>query len=87
MYCLISDTPSFRPVSYPIPSDGPVGKMLSKLNRHVFRPAHLHIQIHAPGYEGLTTALYFKGDPYLTSDAVFGVKSSLITVNFFFCFD
>jgi len=66
------------PVSYPIPSDGPVGRMLVKLERHVLRPAHLHIRINAPGYEELTTALYFKGDPYLTSDAVFGVKSSLI---------
>ena len=69
-----------RPVSYPIPGDGPVGRMLSKLERHTSRPAHLHIQIHAPGYEALTTALYFKGDPYLTSDAVLGVKSSLIVV-------
>jgi len=69
-----------RPVSYPIPGDGPVGRMLSKLDRHIFRPAHLHIQIHAPGYDALTTALYFKGDRYLTSDAVFGVKSSLIVV-------
>ncbi|KAF8799572.1 intradiol ring-cleavage dioxygenase [Phlegmacium glaucopus] len=66
------------PVPYPIPSNGTVGKMISKLGRHVFRPAHLHFHIHAPGYESLTTALYFKGDPYLTSDAVFGVKSSLI---------
>jgi len=52
--------------------------MLNQLGRHVIRPAHLHIQIEAPGYETLTTALYFEGDPYLTSDAVFGVKSSLI---------
>jgi len=66
------------PVSYPIPSDGTVGRMVSALGRHVFRPAHLHIQIQSPGYETLTTALYFEGDPYLTSDAVFGVKSSLI---------
>jgi len=66
------------PVSYPIPNDGTVGRMISKLGRHVFRPAHLHIRINAPGYEELITALYFKGDPYLVSDAVFGVKSSLI---------
>jgi len=66
------------PVPYPIPSDGTVGRMVAKLGRHVFRPAHLHMQIQAPGYETLTTALYFKGDPYLFSDAVFGVKSSLI---------
>ncbi|KAF7345468.1 Intradiol ring-cleavage dioxygenase [Mycena venus] len=66
------------PVSYPIPSDGPVGKMVTALGRHVFRPAHLHMMLEAPGFEKLVTAFYFKGDPYLTSDAVFGVKSSLI---------
>jgi len=65
------------PVSYPVPNDGTVGEMLRKLGRHVYRPAHLHIRINAPGYEELITALYFKG-PYITSDAVFGVKSSLI---------
>jgi len=65
------------PVSYSVPVDGTVGEMLSKLGRHVYRPAHLHIRINAPGYEELITALYFKG-PYVTSDAVFGVKSSLI---------
>ncbi|KAF5383255.1 hypothetical protein D9615_004905 [Tricholomella constricta] len=72
---------SFRavvPVPYPIPSDGTVGNLLSRLGRHVFRPAHLHMMIEAPGFEKLTTALYFEGDPYLTSDAVFGVRTSLI---------
>ncbi|CDR36020.1 RHTO0S01e12420g1_1 [Rhodotorula toruloides] len=67
-----------KPTPYPIPFDGPVGQMLKSLNRHVFRPAHLHMMFVAEGYETLITALYFKGDPYLTSDAVFGVKSSLI---------
>ncbi|KAJ6568404.1 intradiol ring-cleavage dioxygenase [Mycena vulgaris] len=66
------------PVSYPIPSDGPVGKMVKSLGRHVYRPAHLHMMLEAPGFEKLVTAFYFKGDPYLTSDAVFGVKTSLI---------
>ncbi|KAJ7663908.1 intradiol ring-cleavage dioxygenase [Mycena polygramma] len=66
------------PVSYPIPSDGPVGGMVKALGRHVFRPAHLHMMLEASGFEKLTTAFYFKGDPYLTSDVVFGVKSSLI---------
>ncbi|KAJ6621463.1 intradiol ring-cleavage dioxygenase [Mycena sp. CBHHK59/15] len=66
------------PIAYSIPSDGPVGKMLNTLDRHVFRPAHLHMMLEAPGFEKLVTALYFKGDPYLTSDAVFGVKSSLV---------
>lgn len=68
-------------MSYPIPGDGPVGKMMRVLDRHVYRPAHLHIQISAPGFESLTTSLFFKGDPYLTSDAVFGVKTSLLTVS------
>ncbi|KAF8997727.1 intradiol ring-cleavage dioxygenase [Cyathus striatus] len=72
---------SFRavvPIAYPIPNDGPVGRMVSQLGRHVYRPAHLHMMIDALGYEKLTTALYFEGDPYLASDAVFGVKKSLI---------
>ncbi|KAM0756153.1 Intradiol ring-cleavage dioxygenase [Meredithblackwellia eburnea MCA 4105] len=74
-------TYSFRavlPVPYPIPNDGPVGKLLRRLNRHVFRPSHLHMTFTAPGFEHLITSLYFRGDEYLTSDAVFGVKSSLI---------
>ncbi|KAK0203165.1 intradiol ring-cleavage dioxygenase [Desarmillaria ectypa] len=72
---------SFRaiiPIPYAIPSDGPVGKLIEQLGRHVFRPAHLHFKIEAPGYERLVTALYFKGDPYITSDAVFGVRTSLV---------
>ncbi|PBK65989.1 intradiol ring-cleavage dioxygenase [Armillaria solidipes] len=72
---------SFRaviPIPYAIPSDGPVGKLIERLGRHVFRPAHLHFKIEAPGYEKLVTALYFKGDPYITSDTVFGVRTSLI---------
>ncbi|KAF5363205.1 hypothetical protein D9758_008372 [Tetrapyrgos nigripes] len=66
------------PVSYPIPTDGPVRQIFEHLGRHPFRPAHLHLQVEAPGYEKLTTQLYMKGDRYLTSDAVFSVKSSLI---------
>ncbi|BEI86277.1 hypothetical protein CcaverHIS002_0605640 [Cutaneotrichosporon cavernicola] len=66
------------PVPYPIPNDGPVGQLLRSMNRHVFRPAHLHMMFIADGYEKLITALYFKGDIFLSSDAVFGVKSSLV---------
>lgn len=40
-------------------------RLLKSLNRHVFRPAHLHMMFVADGYEPLVTALYFKGDPYL----------------------
>lgn len=66
-----------KPVPYPIPNDGPVGQLLRKLGRHVFRPAHIHFMIMHPEYEKLITALYPEGDPYISSDAVFGVKSSL----------
>ncbi|KAG6884927.1 hypothetical protein C0993_007191 [Termitomyces sp. T159_Od127] len=72
---------SFRavvPVPYPVPSDGPIGGLFKRLGRHPYRPAHLHIVIEAPGFEKLITALFFEGDPYLTSDAVFGVRTSLI---------
>lgn len=63
---------------YPIPTDGPVGKLMSALDRHPWRPAHLHFKIEAPGYEPLVTHVFRRGDPYLDSDAVFGVRHSLI---------
>lgn len=66
------------PVSYPVPHDGPVGQMLVACGRHPMRPGHLHFVIEAPGCEKLTTHLFVKGDKYLSSDAVFGVKDSLI---------
>jgi protocatechuate 3,4-dioxygenase beta subunit len=69
------------PVSYPVPHDGPVGQMLVACGRHPMRPGHLHFTIEAPGFEKLVTHLFVKGDKYLGSDAVFGVKESLI-VNF-----
>ncbi|CAO3437525.1 intradiol ring-cleavage dioxygenase [Azospirillum endophyticum] len=69
---------SVRPVSYPIPHDGPVGRMLEAQGRHPYRPAHVHFMIAAPGFETLVTHLFISGDPYLTSDAVFGVKDSII---------
>jgi len=66
------------PVAYAIPGDGPVGELLLHLNRHNMRPNHLHVMIEAPGYRKLVTSLYAKGDKWLSSDAVFGVKSSLV---------
>ena len=64
--------------AYPIPDDGPVGDMLRATRRHPWRPAHLHFMIQAPGYETLITHVFRDGDPYLDSDAVFGVRQSLI---------
>jgi hydroxyquinol 1,2-dioxygenase len=69
---------AIKPVSYPIPDDGPVGQLLRTLGRHPFRPAHVHFRVSAPGYVPLTTHLFVRGDPYLDSDAVFGTKDSLV---------
>jgi len=66
------------PTSYPVPTDGPVGLVLDRMGRHPMRPAHLHFMVSAPGYETLVTHLFVKGDPYLESDVVFGVKDTLI---------
>jgi protocatechuate 3,4-dioxygenase beta subunit len=66
------------PVEYSIPTDGPVGALMMRLGRHTMRPAHLHFQISADGHVPVTTAIYVEGDSYLDSDAVFGVKSSLV---------
>jgi hydroxyquinol 1,2-dioxygenase len=65
--------------AYPIPTDGPVGRMLEATARHPWRPAHMHFMVDAPGYERLITHVFREGDRYLESDAVFGVRSSLIT--------
>lgn len=67
-----------KPVSYPIPDDGPVGKMLASLGRHPYRPAHMHFLITASGYQKLVTHTFVGGDPYISSDTVFGVKESLV---------
>ena len=67
-----------KPVSYPVPTDGPVGKMLLGMGRHPFRPAHVHVIVSAPGYDRVATHLFVEGDEYLDSDAVFGVKHSLV---------
>jgi hydroxyquinol 1,2-dioxygenase len=67
-----------KPKYYPIPDDGPVGKMLGALGRHPYRPAHLHYMISAQGFETLITHIFDPDDPYIHSDAVFGVKESLL---------
>jgi protocatechuate 3,4-dioxygenase beta subunit len=67
-----------RPVDYTIPEDGPVGRMLRTTGRHAWRPAHIHLVASAPGYKTVTTHAFDAGSKYLDSDAVFGVRSSLI---------
>ena len=69
---------TIRPNYYPVPTDGPVGELLNAAGRHPMRPSHIHFMIGAPGYERLITHIFSDGDEYLDSDAVFGVKESLI---------
>ena len=63
---------------YPIPNDGPVGKLLDAIGHHPYRPAHLHYLISAVGYEPLTTHIFPSDDPYIDNDVVFGVKKDLV---------
>lgn len=65
-------------VPYAIPHDGPVGQMLQAVGRHPWRPAHLHFRVQAPGYETLITHVFRENSDYLDSDAVFGVRQSLV---------
>jgi hydroxyquinol 1,2-dioxygenase len=67
-----------KPVSYPIPTDGPVGALLDSVGRHPNRPAHVHFIASAEGYKPVTAQLFTEGDTYLDSDPVFGVKDSLV---------
>lgn len=67
-----------KPKFYPIPDDGPVGRLLRALGRLPFRPAHLHYIVSAEGFAPLTTHIFDPDDPYIETDAVFGVKESLL---------
>ncbi|MFI0959954.1 dioxygenase [Streptomyces sp. NPDC021080] len=66
------------PSPYPIPTDGPVGALLGAAGRHPWRPAHIHFIVSAEGHAPVTTHIFVAGSPYLDSDAVFAVKSSLV---------
>ncbi|KAL6245047.1 hypothetical protein RBB50_007822 [Rhinocladiella similis] len=67
-----------KSVDYNIPNEGPVGKLLKTLDRNVTRPAHVHFQLRHPAYLDLTTALYSSESDHITTDPVFGVKTSLV---------
>lgn len=69
---------AITPTPYPIPHDGPVGRLLEATGRSPMRAAHLHFLVRAPGYRTLVTHIFVRGDELLGSDAVFGVKDSLV---------
>ena len=66
------------PTPYPIPADGPVGDLLTAGGRGPMRAAHLHFMVTAPGYRRLVTHIFVRGGAFQESDAVFGVKESLL---------
>ncbi|QTG82661.1 dioxygenase [Arthrobacter crystallopoietes] len=67
------------PTPYPIPHDGPVGKMLEATGRSPVRASHLHFMVTAENLRTLVTHIFVEGDPQIEiGDSVFGVKDSLI---------
>ena len=70
-YCL-------RPTPYPVPYDGPAGKLLQILDRHPMRPAHIHFIVSAPKYKPIITQVFDRTDKYINSDTAFATKESLI---------
>lgn len=69
---------ALTPTPYPIPHDGPVGQLLAAVRRSPMRASHLHFMVSATGLRTLVTHIFVRGDELLASDAVFGVKESLI---------
>jgi len=70
LYCL-------RPTPYPVPGDGPAGHLLKMMDRHPFRPAHIHLVVRHEDYNHLTTQIFDKDCKYLADDSVFAVKDEL----------
>ncbi|KAK0709142.1 Intradiol ring-cleavage dioxygenase [Lasiosphaeria miniovina] len=69
---------ALRPVAYPIPDDGPAGRLLAMLDRHPYRPGHIHFIVSASGFRTLTTQVFDDRDEYITNDSVFAVKDELV---------
>ncbi len=66
------------PSPYEIPTAGPTGALIKALGGHPWRPAHLHVRLTHPGHATLTTQVFLADDPWIESDVVGAVKSSLI---------
>jgi protocatechuate 3,4-dioxygenase beta subunit len=73
-YCL-------KPTAYSLPKDGPSWQLLQMLDRHPWRPAHIHMMVSADGYKQVVNQIYPHDDPWLATDTVFAVKDDLV-VNF-----
>lgn len=66
------------PTPYPIPDDGPVGRLLAATRRSPLRAPHLHFKVTACGCRTLITHIFVEGAPLLATDSVFGVRDSLV---------
>jgi hydroxyquinol 1,2-dioxygenase len=66
------------PRSYPIPMDGPVGRLTRATKMSSMRPAHIHFIVRKEGFDPLVTHVFMDGDEFLEQDAVFGVRASCI---------
>ncbi|NMO04637.1 catechol 1,2-dioxygenase [Gordonia sp. TBRC 11910] len=71
---------SILPPPYEIPKNGPTGTVLRALERHFFRPAHLHVKLRDPAgdYEEMTSQLYFAGGEYVENDVAHAVRDGLL---------
>lgn len=70
---------ALTPVPYPIPHDGPVGRLLEAAGRSPMRAPHLHFMVGAPGRRTLITHIFVEGQELRSGgDAVFGVRESLV---------
>lgn len=69
---------TIRPLAYSIPGDGPAGRLLFDNGRHNWRPAHVHFVAEAEGHKSVITHVFDSASDYLDSDAVFGVRDSLV---------
>ena len=68
---------TIRPLAYEVPDDATGGEFIRATGRHCWRPAHLHVRVHAEGYEDMVTEVFNTLDKYIEEDATFGVRSSL----------
>ena len=69
---------TLRPAPYQIPTDGACGALIRAAGWHPWRPAHLHLKVAAPGYQLVTTQLYFPGDVHNEDDVASAVKPELM---------
>ncbi|KAH6644242.1 Intradiol ring-cleavage dioxygenase [Boeremia exigua] len=68
----------YKPTAYSLPMDGAAGQLFKTLDRHPFRPAHIHLMVTAENFKPLITQLYPRDDQWVQNDTVFAVKDDLL---------